>query len=200
MRPFDSAYDRNTAEQRGADPGAARYGLIRLHNGPCSLVEDFDCLDAAIEAARTMDTDAAPTELEDEIDYDGTNDRDDRGLIAAAQAAGWKVVATAPAGEYWAVLAEAGRYYEQQIIPAHGGFGEYEAAPINGEGYQDEADLEDEMRQGVADQGGEMVELADGAELPDWAEDIRGRIRNQPERVFAVRDGEQVRYVGIAAK
>lgn len=133
--------------------------------------------------------------------YEGkrTEDVPERAWAAALDAAA--KTAAAPAGEYWAVLvAEAGRYYEQQIIPAHGGFGEYEAAPINGEGYQDEADLEDEMRQGVADQGGEMVELADGAELPDWAEDIRGRIRNQPERVFAVRDGEQVRYVGIAAK
>lgn len=106
MRPIDSAYDRNTAEQRSDDPGAARYGLISNHNGPCSLVGDFPSLEAAITAAREMDTDAAPTELEDEIDYDGSEDRDEDGLVAAAEGAGWKVVARAPAGEYWTVLVE----------------------------------------------------------------------------------------------
>lgn len=106
MRPIDSVYDRNTAEQRSADPGATRYGLVSDHNGPCSLVGQFASLAAAIGAAREMDTDAAPTDLEDEIDYDGGNDRDDRGLIAAAEAAGWRVVARAPAGEYWTVLVE----------------------------------------------------------------------------------------------
>jgi hypothetical protein len=106
MRPIDSAYDRNTAEQRSADPGAARYGLVSDHNGPCSLVGDFATLDAAIEAARAMDTDMTPTELEDEIEYDGGEDRDDSGLIAAAEKAGWKVVARAPAGEFWTVLVE----------------------------------------------------------------------------------------------
>lgn len=35
-------------------------------------------------AAREMDTDAAPTELEDEIDYDGSEDRDEDGLVAAS--------------------------------------------------------------------------------------------------------------------
>lgn len=57
-------------------------------------------------AAREMDTDAAPTELEDEIDYDGSEDRDEDGLVAAAEGAGWEVVARAPAGEYWTVLVE----------------------------------------------------------------------------------------------
>ena len=106
MRPIDSAYDRNTAEQRGGDPGAGRYGLVSDHNGPCSLVGDYASLDDAIEAARRMDTDSAPTELEDEIDYDASEDCDDSGLIRAAEAAGWRIVASAPAGEYWTVMVE----------------------------------------------------------------------------------------------
>ena len=106
MRPIDSAYDRNTAEQRSSDPGAARYGLVSDHNGPCSLVGEYASLDDAIHAARGMDTDSAPTDLEDEIDYDGSNDSADAGLIGAAEGAGWKVVARAPAGEYWTVLVQ----------------------------------------------------------------------------------------------
>lgn len=82
-----------------------QYALISDHNGPCSIVAPFGDLAAAIEAARTMDTDAAPTDLEDAIGYDATHDRDDSGLIAAAESAGWRVVAGAPAGEYWTVLA-----------------------------------------------------------------------------------------------
>lgn len=104
MRPHDSAYDRNTAELRAADPGEARYGLVTDHNGPCSQVGDYATLAAAIEAGRQMDTDSAPTELENALGYRGDDDRDDRGLIAAAEEAGWRVVASAPAGEYWTVL------------------------------------------------------------------------------------------------
>lgn len=106
MRPMDSAYDRSTSEQRSADPGSVRYGLISNHNGPCSVVGEYASLAEAIEAARAMKTDDAPTELEDEIEYDGTSDRNDAGLIAAAQGAGWHVVASAPAGEYWTVMVE----------------------------------------------------------------------------------------------
>lgn len=84
------------------------YALIADHNGPCSLVRAYASLDEAIEAARTMDTDAAPTDLEDVIDYDATGDRDDAGLIAAAEAVGWRVVAAAPVGEYWTVMIEGG--------------------------------------------------------------------------------------------
>ena len=106
MRPIDSAYDLNTAEQRSADPGKARYGLVSNHNGPCSEIGEYDSLADAIEAARGMDTDNAPTELEDDLYYDGGNDCDDAGLIAAAESQGWRIVASAPAGEYWTVLVQ----------------------------------------------------------------------------------------------
>lgn len=36
--------------------------------------------------------------------------------------------------------------------------------------------------------------------LPGQAEDIRGRIHGQPERVFAIVDGERVSYTGITAR
>ena len=105
MRPSDSAYDRACSEFRWEDPGAGEFAIISDHNGPCSLVADFASLDAAIEAARTMDTSEAPTDLEDEIGYDGSGDADADGLIEAAEEDGWSVIAWAGAGEYWTVLA-----------------------------------------------------------------------------------------------
>lgn len=104
MRPMNSSYDRSTSGWQSDDLGARTYALISNHNGPCSIVGDHPSLDAAIEAARNMDTDSAPTDLEDELDYDGSQDCDDSGLIAAAIEAGWEVVASAPAGEYWTVM------------------------------------------------------------------------------------------------
>lgn len=105
MRPIDSSYDRNTAEHRSADPGAARYALISDHNGPCSTVGLYDSLADAIEAARVLDTDEAPTDLEDEIDVDASN-KSVAWLVEQAEAQGWREVASAPAGEYWTVLVE----------------------------------------------------------------------------------------------
>jgi hypothetical protein len=85
-------------------------------------------------------------------------------------------------------------FYEQSIYPA--GFGEYQVKPINGEGWTTFDDLLAETRQSVADQGGELAELTD--EGPDWADDIRGRIHNEPERVFAIRwAGGEIAYIGI---
>lgn len=106
MRPIDSSYDTNTAERRDSDPGETTYALISDHNGPCSMTGTYASLADAIEAARTMDTDSAPTDLEDEIGHDASDDCDDSGLIEAAQAAGWRIVASAPAGEYWTVMVE----------------------------------------------------------------------------------------------
>jgi hypothetical protein len=104
MRPTDSAYDRSTTESRATDPGAGRYALISDANGPCSLVGDYASLDDAIDAARAiMDTDAAPTDLEDEIGVDAS-EQTAAWLVAQAEAQGWQRVADAPAGEYWTVL------------------------------------------------------------------------------------------------
>jgi len=86
-------------------------------------------------------------------------------------------------------------YYEHCIEQASGGFGEYQSQPINGEGWEDEGALEIEMAQGAADQGAELIELVDGV---DEAIDIRGRIHNEPGRVFAlVWDDGRVAYTGI---
>jgi len=106
MRQIDSSYDARTAEFRADDCGRRVYAIINNHNGPCSIVRDYASLDEAIEAARYMDTSDAPTDLEHEVDYDASGDADDAGLIAAAEAAGWRVVASAPAGEYWTVMVQ----------------------------------------------------------------------------------------------
>jgi len=104
MRPIDSSYDTACAGFQSSDLGRREYALVSDHNGPCSEVGEYASIEAAIEAARTMDTDAAPSEMGDVLDYDGRDDRDDSGLIGAAQAQGWRIVAFAPAGEYWTVL------------------------------------------------------------------------------------------------
>lgn len=82
-------------------------------------------------------------------------------------------------------------YYEVSIIPASGGFGEWQTQPINGEGWADYSDLEMEMRT-----AGELYELGVD-ELPDGVQDIRGRIHNEPSHVFAIVDGDCVSYTGI---
>jgi hypothetical protein len=104
MRNPDSAYDAATSETRCGDSGSAYYALVSDHNGFCLVTGDYDSLDDAIEAAREMDTDSAPCELEDELGVDCSGDSHARGLIAKAESKGWRVVATAPAGEYWTVL------------------------------------------------------------------------------------------------
>lgn len=103
MRPCDSAYDRDCAEWRVADPGEREYALVTEHNGPCSLIGTYACLADAIEAARTLDTDDAPTELSDALAYEGDRTRE---LLELAEEHGWMRVARAPAGEEWIVLAE----------------------------------------------------------------------------------------------
>jgi len=107
MRPMDSSYDRNTSEIRDADPGRGTYALISDHNGPCSLVGEYASLAEAIDAARAMDTDKAPTALEDELGVcaDGESEPVEW-LVEQAEARGWRHVAAAPAGEYWTVLVQ----------------------------------------------------------------------------------------------
>lgn len=84
-------------------------------------------------------------------------------------------------------------YHEVTIQAASGGFGQYEANLCDvGDGWADETDLAHEMADGCD----EMIEIEDDAELPDGVEDIRGRIRNAPDRVFACRTGEDWTYHG----
>jgi hypothetical protein len=89
-------------------------------------------------------------------------------------------------------------FYEQTIQQSLAGFNEYQTRPIDGEGWATFDDLLTEIQQSVADQGGEAVALTDAC--PDWAEDIRGRIHDEPHCVLAIRwaDGT-VSYAGIAA-
>ena len=72
-------------------------------------------------------------------------------------------------------------YKECRIQPCGSGLGEYQAGESNGEAWDDEGDLLDAMRGGVAP--ADLYELGVD-ELPDGLEDIRGRIQNEPARVF----------------
>ena len=77
------------------------------------------------------------------------------------------------------------------IKPCASGFGEYEAVPdLNT--IQDDSDL----LNGVA---GELYELG-SEDTPDWVEDIRGRIHNEPEHVFVERsnDEQNIHYFGYS--
>lgn len=92
------------------------------------------------------------------------------------------------------------KFFEQSISPANGGFGQYQAQPINGDAWADDSGLVAEMAQAINDQGGELLELGVD-ELPDGVEDIRGRIHNEPARVFAVVHADRdATYIGIAAR
>ena len=73
------------------------------------------------------------------------------------------------------------------ITPASSGSGEYEA----GAG----GDLFETLAEALGDV--DAVEIDDDAELPDGAEDIRGRIRNEPDRIFVICYGRgDVGYFG----
>jgi len=87
--------------------------------------------------------------------------------------------------------------YEITISPASGGFGEYQSDPIDGEGWADSDDLLNQ----ISSNGVDAVELIDGVVLPAGLEDIRGRIHNEPQRVFGFigPDGDPC-YFGIVVK
>jgi hypothetical protein len=83
-------------------------------------------------------------------------------------------------------------WYETVIKPASGGFGEWDCGEYNGEGWAMDSDLVGAMAHGCD----EMVELGVDP-LPEWAEDIRGRIHIEPVHVFAVLTDGEVSYHGI---
>lgn len=86
-------------------------------------------------------------------------------------------------------------YAYVDIAPAPGGFGEYQCT--QGDVWDDADDLLDE----VSSTHHRMYELDDenvAAVLPGQVEDIRGRIREEPDRVFAIlHDDGHVSYFGI---
>ena len=84
-------------------------------------------------------------------------------------------------------------HYEISIVANPSGFGEFQAQPINGEGWDSACDL----LAGIANNTAEYSELGVD-DLIEGAEDIRGRIHIEPPRVFAARFGDAIRYFGIA--
>jgi hypothetical protein len=83
-------------------------------------------------------------------------------------------------------------HYEITINPSPSGFGEFQAKPANGDGRESAHDLVAEIASNVDD----YCELGTD-ELIDGAEDIRGRICNEPPMVFAARTGDTIHYFGI---
>lgn len=86
--------------------------------------------------------------------------------------------------------------YKEIAIDTHSaGFGMYQAGEANGDAWECINDLLQDMRDHC---GSELYELGVDA-LPQGAKDIRGRIYNEPARVFAfIEDGEAY-YCGIIA-
>ena len=83
------------------------------------------------------------------------------------------------------------RYAEARIAPCSSGFGEYQVQEP-GDTWDDLGDLMDEMRSGC-NITGERLLLLGYESLPEGIEDIRGRIHNEPPRVYAIvgsNDGE----------
>ncbi|HUM37201.1 MAG TPA: hypothetical protein PLQ85_10055 [Anaerolineae bacterium] len=91
------------------------------------------------------------------------------------------------------------KFFEVSIQPAWSGFGEYQTSAANGEGYEDAEDI-------LAEYDGPGTRYELGVDnLPDDVEDIRGRIHNEPARVFALQhgdggEGSGVMYFGIVAR
>jgi hypothetical protein len=85
------------------------------------------------------------------------------------------------------------KYFEVTIQPASGGFGEFQRSEINGEAWASESDLMQEIE---SSNDGEVYWLGRD-DLPASVEDIRGRIHNQPDTVFAVVRDDGVSYHGI---
>lgn len=85
-------------------------------------------------------------------------------------------------------------FYEVAIQKSPSGFGEYECQPANGEGWVDADDLLQEITSNY-----DVFELTDevSTALPERVEDIRGRIHNEPWRIFAIVMDTQVSYFGI---
>lgn len=77
------------------------------------------------------------------------------------------------------------------IKPCASGFGEYEAV-ADIDDVHDDADLLNGCE-------GEVYELGSD-DCPDWVEDIRGKIHNEPEQVFVERSNDQqnVHYFGFS--
>ena len=67
------------------------------------------------------------------------------------------------------------------IRPASGGFGQYEC----------QRDRAGEKFISVQDMlpAHNFIDLDDEADLPDGVEDIRGRVRDEPDHIYAVSDG-----------
>jgi hypothetical protein len=86
-------------------------------------------------------------------------------------------------------------YKECRIQRCESGLGEYQADESNGEAWDDEGDLLEAMRNGVAP--ADLYELGVD-ELPEGIEDIRGLIQNEPARVFGWLDEQgDAHYAGI---
>jgi len=96
-------------------------------------------------------------------------------------------------------------YYEVTIHPSDAGFGEYDVSPDTGDHYTDLCDLIADIRNNVGAfyilSGGEVQEISrfSDAEMPAEAEDICGRIHNEPPIVLVytgARAGD-LHYAGI---
>ena len=91
-------------------------------------------------------------------------------------------------------------YQEVTVTPHHAGFGEWQVGE-GGELWVDTEDLLNAIREAICttNQGGDIYELGSD-ELPASVEDIRGRIHNEPARIFAAVIEGEVTYFGISAR
>lgn len=92
-------------------------------------------------------------------------------------------------------------YYQMNISLADGGFGHYVANPERPDKedvWSSEGELVSEIYNNLTD--GQVYELGIDSLEGTVAEDIRGRVGNEPARIFAYvfgRDDELVSYFGI---
>lgn len=92
------------------------------------------------------------------------------------------------------------KFFEVSIFPSAGGFGEHECQPINGAGWVDADDLLSEICSNIDTPFWELgVNDIEAIDSPEPIEDIRGRVRDAPARIFAYLDAQSAcpRYFGI---
>lgn len=86
-------------------------------------------------------------------------------------------------------------YMETTVSKCASGFGEYQCEEYNGDKYASASDIMDEIKSNM--DYFDCLYVLGKDELPTDIEDIRGRIHNEPEIVFAVRCGDEITYGAI---
>ena len=83
-------------------------------------------------------------------------------------------------------------YKECAVVPMYSGFGMYQSLECNGDRYDSPEEILSEAQNTI------RLYILGEDDLPEGIEDIRGRIHNEPNIVFAFVEKGNVYYGGIS--